>query len=59
MFWTILTNILNVFSSFFYLIGSVCFLPQVNLVDFGMNHFVIGSLMTMAAQIWKFYRKFR
>jgi hypothetical protein len=59
MYWLVTSHFLNVFSSFIYLVGSVCFIPAVNLDTMGMFYFILGSLMIMIAVFWKFYHKFK
>jgi hypothetical protein len=42
--------------SFLYLIGSVFFIPSVNLLLEGEWLFIIGSIIILFSQMWKSYR---
>ena len=56
--WYALNFFLSVTGSAIYLIGSICFLPQVNRNDLGLDYFIVGSIIIMISQIWKLCRTF-
>ena len=41
-----------------YLIGSACFLPQINQSDLGVDYFIYGSSFVFVSQSWKLLRSF-
>ena len=49
---------INVIGSALYLVGSVCFIPEVNRMDWGLGLFIIASGFIMGAQGWKIVRLF-
>ncbi len=48
----------SVTGSFLYLVGSICFIPEVNKADWGMTIFIIGSFVIVIGQLWKLMRTF-
>jgi hypothetical protein len=47
---------INVIGSGLYLVGSVCFIPEVNRMDWGLSLFEVASGVIMLAQGWKIVR---
>ena len=52
----VINFLMSVMGSLFYLIGSACFVPQINEATLGFNLFIIGSALIVCAQVWKIVR---
>lgn len=42
--------------SLFYLLGSICFIPQLDAILLGTEIFIVGSVIIFTSQSWKLYR---